>query len=220
MLRSWPSPCGGEEYAVEFNHQRGPCLLVLPAWFDESNKLRHFTVEVMRALDAQGVDSVLPDLPGCNESLEPLDQQDLHSWRDAAAQAAQALACTHVLAIRAAATIAPPLPGWSYAPVAATSALRALLRGRVIASKETGRVEKREELLETGLAQGLDLAGYRLGPAMIAQMAEADLPERADVEEIRQAELGGAGLWLRSEPDHDQQQAEALAARIAAGLRA
>ena len=64
---------------------------MLPAWFDEGNKLRHFTVEVMRRLDGAGIDSFLPDLPGCNESLAPLEQQTLESWRTEAAEAALAL---------------------------------------------------------------------------------------------------------------------------------
>ena len=43
--------------------------------FDEANKLRHFTIELMRRLDTAGIDTFLPDLPGCNESLAPLEAQ-------------------------------------------------------------------------------------------------------------------------------------------------
>ena len=63
-------------------------MLILPALFDEANKLRHFTVEVMRRLDAAGIDSFLPDLPGCNESRAPLETQTLTGWREAAEAAA------------------------------------------------------------------------------------------------------------------------------------
>jgi len=101
MIAAWPCP-GGEEYALAFDRNRPKRVLVLPAWFDEGNKLRHFTVEVMRRLDGAGVDSFLPDLPGCNESLAPLEQQTLQSWRAEAAEAAWFFSATHVLAIRAA----------------------------------------------------------------------------------------------------------------------
>lgn len=216
--QAWSAPGGSAEYALEFSRNTSPRLLILPAWFDESNKLRHFTVEVMRALDSRGIASVLPDLPGCNESTAALSSQDLPRWRAAAAKAAQDMACTHVLTLRAGANIPPDLPGWAYAPIPAKSALKALLRARIIASKEAGRDEQRDLLLEQGKSEGLELAGYRLGAAMITQMADAELPEQSLLAQIGQTDLGGAGLWLRMEPDHDAAQADALAARISASL--
>jgi hypothetical protein len=82
-------------------------VLVLPAWFDEGNKLRHFTVEVMRRLDGSGIDTILPDLPGCNESLVPLDAQTLDTWRSAAVAASRRFSATHVLSVRAGAMLSP-----------------------------------------------------------------------------------------------------------------
>ncbi len=150
QLQSWQAPGGSEELAIEFGPANAPRLLVLPAWFDESNKLRYFTIEVMRALERSGVASVLPDLPGCNESLAPMAEQDIKGWHAAAACAAEQLRCTHVLAIRAGANIAPALPGFAYAPLAGKSALRAMLRARAISAKEAGREEKNADLLELG----------------------------------------------------------------------
>lgn len=201
--------------AVAFDQNRAVRVLVLPALFDEANKLRHFTVEVMRRLDARGIDSLLPDLPGCNESLAPLDGQTVDTWRDAAHAAARHFGASHVLALRGGALLAPALPGWRYATVSGESLLRGLLRARVLASKEAGLTETREGLLEQGKARGLELAGYPLGAGMVAGLAEA-MP--ADLTDIGQARLGGAGLWLRAEPDHDPSQAEALAALVAQDL--
>lgn len=216
MLATWPSPAGSEEYAFTFDRGRSIRLLLLPALFDESNKLRHFTIEVMRRLNAADIDSFLPDLPGCNESLALLERQDLSTWQEAAARTAAHFRATHVLSLRAGALAAPKdLRGWRYVPVSGTSALRALLRARVIAAKEAGRSETRDALLETGIREGLELAGYRLGAGMIAQLAEAELPETAQ-RDITQSEVGGAGLWLRAEPGHDRNQAESLARLIAA----
>ena len=97
MITGWPTPQGREEYAVAFDRGRERRVLVLPAWFDESNKLRRQSIEVMRRLDAAGVDSMLPDLPGCNESEAPLGEQTLEGWR-AAAQAAGELVSSHIIA--------------------------------------------------------------------------------------------------------------------------
>jgi len=220
MIAAWPSPVG-EEYALAFDKSRPHRVLVLPAWFDEASKLRHFTAEVMRRLNGAGIDSFLPDLPGCNESLAPLAEQTLDTWRAEAAEAAWYFSATHVLAIRAGAMLAPDaLPGWRYAPVAATSQLRSLLRARVLAAREAGRDEDRDALLAEGRQHGLELAGYRLGAAMISDLAETDLASCTKQRDIAQGDIGGAGLWLRAEPDYDPKQADALAAIVAMELLA
>src|SRR5690606_34249762 len=83
VIAGWPA-ADGEEYALAFDEGREARLLVLPALFDEANKLRRFSAEVMRRLDAAGIDTLLPDLPGCNESLAPLEGQTLAGWREVA----------------------------------------------------------------------------------------------------------------------------------------
>ena len=60
MIAAWPG-AAGEELAIAFDKGRSRRVLVLPAWFDEGNKLRHFTVEVMRRLDGS---YVLEPAPG------------------------------------------------------------------------------------------------------------------------------------------------------------
>ena len=218
MIAAWPGP-DGEEYALAFDRGRKARVLVLPALFDEANKLRHFTVEVMRALDAAGVDAILPDLPGCNESLALLEKQSLLRWRAAAEAAASHFAATHYLAIRGGALVTPSLPGWRYAPATGSSILRAMLRARIIASKEAGREENREALLEQGRRSGIELAGYRLGAQMIRELETAEPNGGAALANIAQSDIGGASLWLRAEPDHDPEQAHALAAIVVASLR-
>lgn len=212
MIAAWPSPTGAAEYALAFDRGRERRVLVLPAWFDEGNKLRRLTVEMMRRLDGAGIDAFLPDLPGCNESEAPLEAQTVSGWREAAQAAANHFSATHVLAIRAAALIAPDLPGWRYAPVSGSQLIRGLLRARTIAAREAGREETRESLLELGRREGLELAGHRLGAAMIAELDAAEPPVNPRQRDIAQADIGGAALWLRAEPDYDHRQADALAA--------
>ena len=213
MIGSYPSPQGGEEYAVTLDRDRPHRLLVLPALFDEGNKLRHFTVQLMRRLDAAGIDCFLPDLPGCNESLAALESQTLTTWREAAAAAATHFGATHQLTVRGGALVAAKLSGWSYVPVSGTSLLSGLMRARIIASREAGVDETRETLLEAGMYEGLQLAGSHLGPAMVSELWAATAS--TSLITIAQSEVGGAGLWLRAEPAHDQAQSDALAALVA-----
>jgi hypothetical protein len=221
LIGTWKAPLEGggtaEELLVSFDRARQVRLLVLPAWFEEANKLRRFTVAVMRLLDEAGIDSFLPDLPGCNESLVPLAQQTLTGWRAGAAAAAQAFAATHVLSIRAGALITPAaLPGWRYAAQGGPKQLRGMIRARALAAREDGREESSAKLMETGLRQGLVLAGWPLGAAFFGEFAETEPAPSPVQQAIAQSALGGAGLWLRAEPDHDEAQAEALA-RIIVG---
>lgn len=208
---SWPNPPHPDEYALSFDRAREKRVLVVPALFDEANKLRHFTVEVVRALDRGGVDSFLPDLPGTNESLAPLPDQTLGSWRDAMTAAASHFGATNVLTIRGGALVAPgDLNTLQYAPVGGPTLLRGLLRARVMADREAGTESTRDGLLELARENGITLAGYELGAAMVSQLEDCEPPESA-TPPIKQGEVGGAGLWLRAEPDHDAEQAEALA---------
>ncbi len=220
MISTWhvtgADGAAGEELLVAFDQARPMRVLVCPAWFDEANKLRRFTVEVMRQLDKAGIDSFLPDLPGCNDSLAPLEPQTLSGWKAAMTAAAHSLRATHVLAIRAGVLLAPSrLPGWLYAPQSGPKLLRGMIRARTIAAREAGREEKAEALLALGSTEGLMLGGWPLGPAMIRELAKAE-PQLADGQsEIAQSQLGGPGLWLRAEPDEDPRQANALAAIVA-----
>ena len=215
MIAAWPGP-NGNEYAVALDRGRERRLLILPALFDEANKLRHFTVAVMRLLDAAGIDAILPDLPGCNESLAPLEAQTLTGWQLASEAVAAHFRATHLLTIRGGDLCAPDtLPALRYAPATGPALLRGMLRARIIASKEAGIEEDREKLLERGRREGLELAGYRLGATMIRELATAESTGGAALANIAQSDLGGAGLWLRAEPAHSPEQAEALAGIVA-----
>jgi hypothetical protein len=221
----WPCPQPGgttaEEYAIAFDRGRRQRLLIVPALFDEANRMRRFTLEVMRRLDAAGIDCVLPDLPGTNESLAPLESQSLQGWRSAVAAAMQHFAASHVLAIRGGCLLAPDgAPGWLYGPVKGGSILRQMLRARTLSSKEAGREESRDDLTTLALTQGIELAGYRIGPQLFADLEHAEAATGDGQSIIEQGLVGGAGLWLRAEPGESREQADALAAIVAMGMRA
>lgn len=202
------------EYAFSFDSGAARRLLVIPALLDEANKLRRFTLDLMRALAEAGIDSALPDLPGCNESLNLLPSQTLASWREAMRTAADEFGASGVLTIRGGTLIDPGvLPALAFAPVAGASLLRAMLRAAVISGREAGHEATREGLMAQGLREGLVLGGYALGAAMLAEL-EAAAPFQ-DARVITQAEVGGSALWLRAEPGEDIAQAVRLAALVA-----
>ncbi|MDZ4308068.1 hypothetical protein [Allopontixanthobacter sp.] len=205
--------------ALAFDRGRRPRLLVLPALFDEANKLRRLIAEVMRRLDLSGVDSFLPDFPGCNESREPLETQTLDGWRGAAQAAAAHFGATHVLAVRAGCLIAPAaLPGWRYAPTTGAKVLRSLLRARTITAREAGRVETVEKLSVLARKQGVELAGWKIGSMMFSALEKAVANTDSQQALIDQGDIGKGSLWLRAEPGDDPEQADMLAALVAMGM--
>ncbi|MEE4451101.1 hypothetical protein [Novosphingobium resinovorum] len=217
-VASWPCPLadGGtsSEFALACDRGRARRLLVVPALFDEGNKLRRFTVEVMRRLDAAGIDSLLPDLPGCNESLLPLENRHPGEWREAMAAAARHFGAAATLALRGGCLFTPAaLPAFHYAPVKAAAILRQMLRARILSSREAGIDETREALAAQALAGGLTLAGYPLGADFYRGFEAMEPGAAATV--IAQNQIGGSGLWLRAEPDENPAQADALAALVA-----
>ncbi|KLI64010.1 hypothetical protein [Aurantiacibacter marinus] len=216
LTRTWPCPLSGggvsHELALAFTKDRGANVLMIPPLFDEHNKLRAQIVAVMRCLDRAGFDSVLADLPGCNESLVPLEDVTLSGWRAAIHAAAELLGCTHVLAWRAGALLAPPeLPGWQYAPLTGAKQLRAMLRARTIAAREAGKAEVMADLEKIARTDGIALAGWQLSAELFTGLEAAEPQTGTFQHIITQAEIGGPALWLRAEPERDDEQADALA---------
>lgn len=210
------------EWAIGFDRVRAQRLLVLPPLFDEAGKMRHFMANVLRLLDAAGVDSFLPDLPGTFESLAPLRAQTLAGWEDHALRAASHFGATHVLALRGGAVLARALaqPVIMYAPVSGAGVLRGLARQQAFIAREAGDTGKdagRDHLLAAARQGGGVLAGHALGAQMVCQL-EASLLPAQPLATIEQAQVGGAGLWLRAEPGHDEAQALMLARLVLARL--
>ena len=213
-----PDGSNADEYALAFDRSSAQRLLIIPALFDEGHRLRRLCIDVMRRLDGSGVDSMLPDLPGSNESTTDLATLTLASWAAAISAAAKQFGPTHVLACRGGGLVAPSgLPGWHYGPVKGSSLLRTLIRARVLSGREAGREESGEGLLIEAQEHGIELAGYRLSAALIQQLQAAQA--LASLTEIEQELLGGSPLWLRAEPDADPGQADALAAYLTIAIR-
>ena len=198
-------------------------VLIVPPLFEEANRTRRTLVLTMRALAARGFATLLPDLPGQNESLVALEDVDLARWQDALADVAAGIAgAVLVASVRGGALIDHRVRAagwWRLAPVSGASLLRTLMRARVTADREAGQTSSLESLHEAGKAASLLLAGNRLSPAMIAGLGSAEVQSVAP---LRHAALGngedmiaGTPLWLRAEPGEDAAMAEAIADDIA-----
>ena len=208
-----------EELVVQFGAQTEQTLLIIPPLFSEHNLMRRQLVQLMRKLEEAGIGSVLPDLPGWNESIAPLEEQTLAFWRDAMGEAARKTQATHVLAVRSGALLIPPaLTGWTYAPQSGAKLLRGMIRARTIASREAGQSETSDALYALGREQGLMLAGWPIGAEMFGELEVAELPARECLVEIKQGQIGGPALWLRAEAGEDAEQAASLAGIIANGI--
>ncbi len=201
-------------------------ILIIPPFFDEMNRMRRVLASAMRILAAQDIASVMPDLPGCNESLSLLRDQNLSSWRNALTAAANAASATHIASIRGSALIddiCADLPHWRLSPVKGEALLKAMLRTRVAGDKEAGLLTTSEALIARAQTQDIELAGNILGPQMVADLA-ITLPVQIENLQVRALGDGvgliaGKALWLRAEPQDDAEFATAIAADIAAWSR-
>jgi hypothetical protein len=196
-----------------------PVVLIVPPLFDEANRMRRTLALMMRALSALGTQSLLPDLPGQNDSLIATEAVALSDWRTAlAAVAAREAAPVLVASWRGGALIdeavADAIGWWRMAPVAGAGIVKAMIRTRIAGDKESGR-QSGAEVIRASAAQGpVELAGNFLSAAMLDAL-DAAVP--APVEPLRlvaPADFGGSALWLRAEPGEDAAMAQAMAADI------
>jgi hypothetical protein len=222
---------GNDELCLSFGPESADRLLILPPLFDEANRVRHLMVECARALADLGVASLLPDLPGCNESPAPLETASLSLWQAALITCAEQHGrVTHVASLRGGALLDGTLgylPRWRLAPVKGAQLLRTMLRTRIASDREAGVTSSSEALMETARTQGIELAGNSLSPCMIRELDVAAPSEGGAIRSVRFADdpldadgrITGAPLWLRAEPAHDPAMAAAMAADIAAWMR-
>ena len=192
-------------------------VMFVPPLFDEMNRTRAMLVAAMRDLSWRGVQSLLPDLPGCNESTSPIVEQTVESWRAAMATAAEQFGATHIATLRGGALLTGgiALPEWRLAPAKGASLLKTMLRTRIAADKEAGKASTADSLLAEANVAPVELAGYTLSAAMLFSLGHS---EANTGEMVREVTLGdgpgaviGSPLWLRAEPQSDQAMSVAIA---------
>ncbi|WP_373487455.1 hypothetical protein [Blastomonas sp.] len=222
---------GRAELCLRFGPVDAPAVLFVLPLFDEANRLRHLVVEAARMLARHGIASLIPDLPGGNESLAPPDSASISLWQAALITCAQQLGpVSHIASMRGGCLIDDALgdvPRWRLAPVKGAQLLRAMLRTKIAADRETGVTSTTDALMETAHSRGIELAGNRLSATMVRELNNAEPAAQAGVRLVRFADdpldadgrIVGAPMWLRAEPGHDPQMARAMADDIAAWSR-
>ena len=194
-------------------------LLILPALFEEANRMRRFTVSMMRGLADCGIGSILPDLPGTGESLIAINNVTIDDWREACAAAAK-----HVdpplltVSIRGGALMDGIADfGWRLAPETGARLVRDMLRATKLSDQlSTTGVDSQASERPTSLA------GNGVGPGLFGKLSAlapinghyrtAQVTDNADECDLI---LPGAKLWRAAESSDDPEFVAAAVADIA-----
>ncbi len=211
--------CGAENASIR--------ILIIPPLFEEMNRMRRVLTTTIRHLSKVSCASYLIDLPGCNESFTPLPGQDLKSWHLAVADSAKTFMPTHIVSIRGGALIdhaLPELPHWRLAPTKGASLAKTMLRTRVAADKEAGKISTVDGLIAASGLQPLELAGNLISGQMLAQLLTAEPNPLPNCENVTLGnetdQISGSALWLRTEPGDDPEMAINLSKALAEWCRA
>jgi hypothetical protein len=195
---------GGEEALLRHGAGSPITLLVLPALFEEANRMRRFTVSVMRNLADQGIGTILPDLPGTGESLVDLTDVKPTDWFDAISTLVGKVQGS--IAIRGGALLdGGTKHRWRLAPESGERLLRDMTRAT--AFSEGVQVA---ELDQRARQAAIRLAGNLLGPALYTALHDA-----VPVADAHICAVDGPKLWRAAEPGDDPSFARVIADDIA-----
>lgn len=209
---------GGREAMLRLGPEDATTLLVLPPLFEEANRTRHLLVEVMRGLADHGIATLLPDLPGANDSAVATVDARFEHWQQAIAALPAPVA---TIAVRGGAlldTFAATENHWRLSPETGARLLRDMVRATAMnTGVKTGDVES------AARAQPTALAGNLVHPSMFNALESAATTMSGTIRTLRledeageaDARLVGQPLWRRAEPDHYPVLAAAVVADIA-----
>lgn len=183
--------------------------------------MRAVTVAIMRALAARGIASILPDLPGTNDSLVATHDARLADWR--AAFAAAVPSCPiYAVAIRGGALVdveADVAGRYHWSPPRGADLVRDLVRARLAGVREGGAAFDPADIDQPG--PPIELAGNAIARDLLraldaAEPLAAERVVRLDGD-TRPADRRFAGrpLWRAAEPGTDPALAAAIADDIA-----
>lgn len=214
---------GGREALLRLGPERGMLgtVLIAPALFEEANRLRGWTIALMRELAHRGVASVLPDLPGQGESVWKTEHCAVAKWRTALATAAASLGKPHLFAIRGGTLLdgeCLTAGRYHFAPVPGGDLIRDLVRIRQLSAEENDEAFNPEAIRPPG--PPVELAGNILSRWLIDDL-KAAMPRTADRvarpetdARAAQMRLTGTALWRRARPEEDHDLIRAVATDI------
>lgn len=178
---------GGREALIRFGPASGPVIIAICPLFEEANRTRTLLVQVLRALAARGVASLLPDVPGQGESLVATSDISLSHIRIALS----AIDADYSISIRSGALLdtAPRKGRWQFAPQTGDELLR-----------ELGRIAP--------LSGDQAYAGNLIPESFLAELKGTQLPHGRSVRlesdpRIADLKISGIAPWRRAEPTED-----------------
>lgn len=213
---------------LRFGPDTGPVVIAVPPLFEEANRVRAFTLSILRGLAKRGIASILPDLPGTGESLAPLESMtilrmqgaydDLVSVTDREGRRAYGIGIRSGALLDALGLLSGR---WHFAPQGGGDLLRELTR---IKQAELGIAKSLDEFWYLGEAP-VEIAGNLISPDLLVDLKvkepfnEFGTPRRvvrlATDPKPADIKFDAAPLWRRSEPDNDIVLAQMLADDIA-----
>lgn len=205
---------GNEEFILTSKHVDAvKChILFIAPFFAEMNKMRRTLVEVIRLLSQYQIQCSIPDLPGCNESLSPLNQQSLQDWKDAISACIDQKKISHIASFRSGGLIDDlGVPTWRLNAINGANLLKIMIRSKVISLKESGQNITAEELQKEAQNNGIELAGYEINARLFNQLnvATPHIDDYITHHTVGQG-IEGSPLWLRTEPEYDAILAQSI----------
>lgn len=227
MIGQYSFSGNGEQY-LHLGRKHPRQILIIPPFFEEMNRTRWLLVAAMRTLDQARIGTILPDLPGQNESLVPDSGVSIAMWGAALERlAAQSgVIIDMVAAFRSGAILDDAVDcarRWRMSPEDGPDLLRQLVRTRLAADREAGLSTSKALLMAQARHESIELAGVEMPPALIQELENATLPVHDEVRTVRlegsaaqaDAYLSGKPLWRQSEPEEDHWLAQQIAADLA-----
>ena len=199
---------GGTEMLLRQGTGSSITLLVLPALFEEANRMRRFTVTVMRALAERGIGTILPDLPGTGESEVSLSSVTYQDWHNAVSAFAPAVFGS--IAFRGGALLDDVFDNrWRLAPETGERILRDMVRATAFSEGKSAT-----DLDQQAQSTTTRLAGNLIGPALYTALSKV-----VPIDGSQEAVVEGLKLWRAAEPGDDQDFAQQVADNITAWIK-
>jgi alpha-beta hydrolase superfamily lysophospholipase len=199
----------GDEWLMRIGRAQAPAILIVPPLFEEMNRTRALIVAVMRRLAKRGQGCWLVDLAGTGESERDLAGVAWDDWRHDVTLASEHIAAQArrplIASFRGGALVdggAKARGWWRFAPADGAALARDMVR--------------------SGLAGGVEWAGYAPSDALKAALEVARPAPAAPLRTVRlatdraeaDAKIEGPALWRRSEPGNSTELADAIAADL------
>ena len=196
---------GGSERLLRHGVGSPTTLLILPALFEEANRMRRFTVSVMRNLADRGIGTILPDLPGAGESEQSFADVTMDDWRAAVSSLTDDIFGS--VAIRGGCLMDGTISHrWRLAPENGERLLRDMVRATAFSMGVSA-----SEIDEQARSAPTRLAGNLVSPALYSALHDAIPVDSAYITSVE-----GQKLWRAAEPGDDPEFARLIADDISA----